>query len=123
MVADFDMADPMAFDASKNLMVIADAQGNVKLLYPEQIFDNVHKPRVEVERKEVSKIVQRVSQYFLKQKPKGSSSSDESETQESNSHQQRPAMTYSQYLSSVGKSIDFGMQRGNKLRTFQSQAT
>lgn len=78
MVVDLKMENPNVFDASKNIFAMADLQGNVKLLYTEQVFDNFHRPKVQQEKKELSKVAERVSQYFSKIREKISSSGEES---------------------------------------------
>lgn len=47
MLVDFKMENPIVFDASKDILAMADQQGNVNLLYTEQVFDNVHRPKVQ----------------------------------------------------------------------------
>ena len=69
------MPKSIVFEVSGNLLAIADQHGNVKLLYPERIFDNMLRPKVPVEKKEVSKASRKVTDYFSKLMKKMNSSS------------------------------------------------
>jgi hypothetical protein len=114
---DFDMKNPIAFDVSKNMMAITDANGSIKLLHPLPIFDNIIRAKAQTDKKETN------SQISPFQKKKVSSSSEQSEAKESmTSPMPTQPKTYSQYLKDQGKSINFGIRRGTKLKDYQSFA-